>query len=135
MSTDSTAWRARHHVGSSRWLVVVLFVVGWLGVNWFDLATWDHGEYPLAALLKWFVLPFLAGALVAWGGRGRRRYALAPVAGVLVILANLAVMAYTFRDMPVQVGPISWNLPLFYCLAGAAMGGLGGLAGAARRPA
>ncbi|MGN6812154.1 MAG: hypothetical protein ACTHMP_14895 [Thermomicrobiales bacterium] len=116
-------------------LAAMLVVVVWLGVNWFDLATFDHGELPVATLLEWLALPCLAGAVAARAVGGNRGRLLAPVAGVLVILANLALIAYAFRDVNPQDHHVDWDLPLLFGLVGAVLGGLGGLMGAARRHA
>ena len=135
MATNSTAQRARRHAGMPRWVVAVPFVAVWIVVNWFDLATFDHGELLVATLLEWLALPFLAGAVAAWAVGGKKGRLLAPVAGVLIVLANLALMDYAFRHVNPQDYHVDWDLPLLLGLVGAVLGALGGFVGAARRHA
>lgn len=76
-----------------------LFVVGWLSLFAYTFASWGRGMSDLAYLMHW-LSPIVAGALVGWlrfpTREGllvdRRRFAGAPLAGILVAFCAVSVV-------------------------------------------
>lgn len=76
-----------------------LFIVGWLSLFAYTFASWGRGMPRLAYLIHW-ISPIVAGALVGWWRFptregllvDRRRFAGAPLAGILVAFCTVSVV-------------------------------------------
>jgi small-conductance mechanosensitive channel len=118
-----------HDIKTHR-LAAALFLVFWLAIWGFTVATWTTGMNPLAVRLH-LLMPFVAGALAGWwrnttagnitGGM---------LAGLLFCVINWAI--YVVFDRPGHAGTPSegfWGMALLFGLLYAGIGIVLGMVG------